>query len=282
MTGSLELEPTAALVMDWAKDLYTTGSAASFVSHLDLSAGDRMRQECDAVCPWYPEVMMNRKWFIRYLASESIAARDDSCQVLILASGKSPLALELLETCPERITAIVETDITGMQEKQKMYRAVAPEVACKIFCVHADLYDSAGTSDAVFATGSFDPERRTVIVFEGISYYLPPAVSSRILSRFATEGRHSTVIIDSLLPCELVREDRRYISRGIWAIIHRDCNFRNTTTYSPEEMEVMLRSAGCDQVRHHAMAEMERRRTGKNRYFLSDSDGWIRISTARL
>jgi O-methyltransferase involved in polyketide biosynthesis len=282
MSGSLELEPTAALVMDWAKDLYHTGSASAFVSHLDLSSGHRMREECDSVCAWYPEVMMNRKWFIRHIASALIAARDDPCQVLILASGKSPLALELLETCPDRIASVIETDIAGMEEKHRIYQTVAPNAAKKIRCVKADLYDPGGTRSVVVGTGTFDPDRPTIIVFEGISYYLPPEVSSAVLSQFASVSRQNAVILDSLLPCRLVREDRSYISRGIWGIIHRDCNFKNTVTYSPDEMEAMLTSAGCDRVCHHTMAEMERLRTGTNRYFLADGDGWIRISTARL
>lgn len=282
MAGSLELEPTAALVMDWAKDLYRTGSAAAFCSHLDLSAGHRMRQECDEVCPWYPEVMMNRKWFIRHLASEMVAAADDACQVILIASGKSPLAIELLELHPDRIAMVIETDITGMDEKQQIYRAVAPEAARKIWCVRADLYDYEGTAHAIACTGVYDLDRPSVIVFEGISYYIPPAAASGVLSNFASKSRQNTVILDSLLPCRLVREDRRYISRGIWDIIHRDCNFRHTITYSPEEMEAMLSSSGCDRVRHHAMHEMERLRTGGNRYFPTAGDGWIRISTARL
>jgi O-methyltransferase involved in polyketide biosynthesis len=282
MSGSLELEPTAALVMDWAKDLYLTGSAGAFVSHLDLSAGHRMRQECDAVCPWYSEVMMNRKWFIRHSTSVIIADLDDPCQVLILAAGKSPLALELLETCPDRIGAVIETDIAGMEEKKRIYQEVAPNAAKKIQCVYADLYDFAGTRTTIETTGTFDPDRPTIIVFEGISYYLPPTVSSSVLSQFSSETRQNAVILDSLLPCRLVREDRRYISRGIWGIIHRDCNFKKTVTYSPEEMDALLSSAGCDQVRQHAMDEMERLRIGKNQFFLSDRDCWIRISTARL
>jgi O-methyltransferase involved in polyketide biosynthesis len=282
MSGSRELEPTAALVMDWAKDLYRTGSAAAFIAHLDLSAGHRIRQECDSVCPWYPEVMMNRKWFIRRTASAFIAATEGPCQVLILASGKSPLALELLEAAPDRIAAVIETDIAGMEEKKRIYGAVAPEDAKRIRCVCADLYDPAGTRNAVDNTGIFDPDRPTVIIFEGISYYLPPAVSSGVLSRFTSKSQQNAVILDSLLPCRLVREDRRYISRGIWGIIHRDCSIRKTVTYSPEEMEAMLTFAGGHQFRHHAMDEMERLRTGKNRFFISGGDGWIRISTARL
>jgi O-methyltransferase involved in polyketide biosynthesis len=280
MAGSLELEPTAALVMDWAKDLYCTGLASAFYSRLDLSSGHRMREECDAVCPWYPEVMMNRKWFVRHLASGIVSSSNDSCQVILIAAGKSPLALELLEKHPERIGAVIETDIAGMNEKEQIYRAVAPEAAKRIRCIHADIYDRAGMERAIVETGRYDPDRPSVIVFEGISYYLPPFVSSGVLSLFATESRKNAVILDSLLPCRLVREDRRYISRGIWGIIHRDCNFRKTITYSPEEMEAMLSLAGCDHVRHHAMDEMERHRTGKNRYFPAPGDGWIRISTA--
>ncbi len=282
MAGSLELEPTAALVMDWAKDLYRTGIASAFYSRLDLSAGHRMRQECDAVCPWYPEVMMNRKWFVRQLASGMVAAAEGTCQVINVAAGKSPLALELLEQHRHRIPVVIETDIAGVEEKQQLYEAVAPESAKRIRCVHADIYDRAGMERAIAGTGRYDPDCPSVIVFEGISYYLPPFVSSGVLSLFASRSRQNTVILDSLLPCRLVREDRRYISRGIWGIIHRDCNFRKTITYSPDEMEAMLSAAGCDRIRHHTMDEMERHRTGKNRYFPDPADGWIRISIARI
>ena len=282
MAGSLELEPTAALVMEWAKDLYRTGSASLFYSQLDLSAGRRMKQECDSICPWYSQVMMNRKWFIRHFSSGRISAADGPCQVIIIAAGKSPIALELLDIHPEKIASVIETDITGMEEKHRIYEAVAPNAAKKIRCVRADLFDREETENAIAGTGIFNPDRPSVIVFEGISYYLPPALSSAVLSLFASRSRQNTVILDSLLPCRLVRDDRQYISRGIWRIIHRDCNFRNTITYSPDEMETMLSRARCDRVRHHTMHEMERLRTGRNLFFPAPDYGWIRISTARL
>jgi hypothetical protein len=282
MAGSGELEPTAALVMDWAKDLYRTGSASAFCSSLDLSAGQRMKRECDEVCPWYPEVMMNRKWFIRHLASGMVSAADGPCRVIIPAAGKSPLALELLDLHPDKIVEIVETDIAGMDEKRRIYDAVAPAAAGRIRCVHADLYDREGTRKAVDGAGQNDPDLPTFIVLEGISYYVPPAVMSRVISLFASKSRHNTVILDYLFPCRLVREDRRYISRGIWSIIHRDCNFRATITYSPEDMKDTLIGAGCDQVRHYPMHDMERLRTGGNRFFPSAADGWIQISTASI
>ena len=282
MAGSLELEPTAALVMDWARDLYLTGSASAFYNQLDLSAGLPMREACDRICPWYPEVMMNRKWFIRHLASVMVSQAKGSCQVILLASGKSPLALELLDSCPDKIAAVFETDITGMDEKQRLYQAVSPDSAKKIRCVHADLYDRDETADAIMADGMYYPDRISVIVFEGISYYLPAAATSDVLSAFTSRSHNNSVILDYLSPCRLVREDRRYISRGIWGIIHRDCHSPLPITYSPEQLEVMLSRAGCSQIQSYTMNEMECLRTGKNDYFPTPGHGWIRIATAQL
>lgn len=282
MAGSLELEPTAALVMDWARDLYRTGSASAFYSQLDLSAGHQMREECDRICPWYPEVMMNRKWFIRYLASVMVSQANGSCQVILLASGKSPLALELIDSYPDKIATVIETDISGMDEKQRLYHAVSPDHAGKIRCVYADLTDREGTAGAIMASGMYHPNRISVIVFEGISYYLPPAVTSDVLSAFTSGSHQNSVILDYLSPCRLVREDRRYISRGIWGIIHRDCNSPPPITFSPDELEVMLSTAGCSQIQSHPMNEMERLRTGKNKYFPTTGHGWIKVATARL
>jgi O-methyltransferase involved in polyketide biosynthesis len=264
MAGSLELEPTAALVMDWARDLYRTGSASAFYARLDLSAGHLMREECDRICPWYPEVMMNRKWFIRHLASLMVSQANGPCQVILLAAGKSPLALELLDSFPEKIAAVFETDIAGMEEKQQLYHEVAPDSARKIRCVPADLYDRDGTADAIMATGMYHPDRISVIVFEGISYYLPAEITSGILSAFTSRFSKNSVILDYLSPCRLVREDRRYISRGIWGIIHRDCQSPLPITYSPDDLEGMLSRSGCSHIQSHTMDEMEYLRRGKS------------------
>lgn len=282
LKGSIELEPTAALVMDWARDLYRTGCASEFYSCLDLSAGLIMRRDCDAVCPWYPEVMMNRKWFIRHLASAMISAAQGLCQVIIPAAGRSPLALELLDTHPDKISAVIETDLAWMEEKQQLYARTAPGPAQKIRCVHADLYDPKRTWEAIAATGVYDPSRTTVVVLEGISYYIPPSLLSSVISIFATESRQNRVILDHLFPCTLVREDRQYISRGIWKVIHRDCQFSKTVTYSPGAMEETLSCGGCRRMQHYSMHVMEALRTGGNQYFPDESSGWIAVSTGRM
>jgi|MTBAKMStandDraft_1061839.scaffolds.fasta_scaffold00041_193 hypothetical protein len=277
-----DLEPTAALVMIWARELYLSGSPARFYSCLDLTVGDGMMRACEAVCPWYGQVILNRKWFIRQCVSEYIAGVGAPAQIIIPAAGKSPLALELLDAFSDRIASVVEIDVMGMEEKHKLYERVAPDHAEKIRCIHADLHELEGTSAAVLKTGRYNPGLPTCVITEGISYYIPPDVLSGTISLFASEGCRNRVILEYLLPCRLISEERRGFPRGVWRIINRDCNPGGTTTYSPDEMERTLANAGCTRVMQHHMHDIERQRTGANRYFPAISDGWIQIATARL
>jgi hypothetical protein len=281
MAKRTDLEPTAALVMLWARDLYRTGSAARFYSCLDRTAGMRMQRECETICPWYAEVILNRKWFIRHLAAGFVADAPSPCQIIVPAAGKSPLALELLDACNDGIASVIELDVTGMEEKQRLYERAAPAHAGKIRCIPVDLSDRPATAGAVAGAG-YDPDFPTVVILEGVSYYLPPAVLSGIVSLFASPDRKNRVIVEYMPPCRLVSDERRKIPREIWRIINRDCNPGKTVTYSPDEMEQALTHAGCDHVVQYSMHEIELARTGANRYFPADPDGWIRIACSRL
>jgi hypothetical protein len=261
MANRTDLEPTAALVMIWARDLYRTGSAARFYSCLDLTAGEHMRQECETVCPWYGEVILNRKWLIRHLAAGFVAEAPGPCQVVIPAAGRSPLALELLDAWNDGIASVIELDITGMEEKQRLYERAAPAHAGKIRCIPVDLSDHSATAEAIAGAG-YDPDLPTVVVLEGVSYYISPAVLAGIIPLFASPDHRNRAVVEYMLPCRLVSDDRRKIPRGIWRIINRDCNPGKTVTYSPDELEQALTHAGCDHVVQHSMHKIERSRTG--------------------
>lgn len=282
MNDHTRLEPTAALVMLWSRGLYRTGSPARFYSLLDLSAGDAMRRACDAACPWYEQVTLNRKYWIRRLAGSFIAGTGAPCQVILPAAGKSPLALELLDDCGDAVASVIEIDIRGMDEKQRLYLRAAPDFSGRIGCVTADLFDLAGTADAIGRTGLYDPGLPTCLIPEGISYYIPPDLLSRMASLFASKDRTNRIIFDYMLPCRLVNSERRQIPRSIWRVINRDCNRNETVMYSPEELEETLGRASCTQVSHHTMHEMEHCRTGTNQYFPAPADGWIQIAQGRL
>lgn len=284
MADPTRLGPTAALVMLWSRELFRTGSAARFYSLLDLQAGEKLRQECERACPWYGEVLLNRKFWIRRLAgrfAREAAGAGQACQVIIMAAGKSPLALELLDECSNAIASVIETDIHGMAEKQQLYKASAPHHAEKIRCVTADLSDQSGTMAAIRRTGRYDSSLPACIILEGVSYYLPPGVLSDMAAPFASQGKNR-IIFDYLLPCRLVPEERRQYPRGVWRVINRSCNPGGTTTYSRQDLETLLAPAGCIRSVHHTMHDIERERTGTNRFFPGARDGWIQIAEGWL
>jgi hypothetical protein len=282
MEDHTKIEPTAALVMIWAREMYGTGSPGRFYSLLDLSAGEKMKAECDTACPWYNQVTLNRKWMIHRLAGNFIRDADGPCQVILPAAGKSPLALELLDDHNDRIRSVIEIDIRGMEEKKRLYEKAAPEFAGKICCVTADLFDLPGVLEAVKETGMYDPSLPTVIIPEGISYYIPPSLLSGVIGLFSSPDHRNTVIFDFMLPCRLVNEDRRKFPKGIWRVINDDCNPDGTVTYTPEEIEETLRSAGCTRIDLHSMHFIEKDRTGGNEFFMTVEDGWTVIAEGFL
>jgi hypothetical protein len=66
-------------------------------------------------------------------------ADESECQLVFPAAGKSPLALELLERNHSKINRIFEIDISGMEEKKKLYDRICPDNSKKIICITADI-----------------------------------------------------------------------------------------------------------------------------------------------
>ncbi|HLB72332.1 MAG TPA: hypothetical protein VJJ51_14910 [Candidatus Methanoperedens sp.] len=107
--------------MRWSERSYNEGTALQIINQLDLSSGDDLLDKCNAVCSWYDEVILNRKYFIKQLIEQQLAASEHENQLVFLAAGKSPLAAELLSKYSSRIDLVCEIDISGMNEKKKLY-----------------------------------------------------------------------------------------------------------------------------------------------------------------
>ena len=168
----LKLHPTASLVTLWSLPLYAGAGAQvlEFLKMLDLSSGEGLLRRCNDICDWYGEVILNRKHFIKRTAKGLIAGREGPVQIVILASGKSPLALELLVEEGSRISGVFEVDLAGMEEKARLYSRLLPPGAGMLRCLEADV---AGSDLAErLAEGGFNPDAPAIFVMEGISYYL--------------------------------------------------------------------------------------------------------------
>ena len=277
----LKLHPTASLVTLWSLPLYAGAGAQvlEFLKMLDLSSGEGLLRRCNDICDWYGEVILNRKHFIKRTAKGLIAGREGPVQIVILASGKSPLALELLVEEGSRISGVFEVDLAGMEEKARLYSRLLPPGAGMLRCLEADV---AGSDLAErLAEGGFNPDAPAIFVMEGISYYLSEEDLAGIVSGFRSGGRNR-LILEYLVPCPEVRWERREIPRRIFSLIREEAGAGRITCYTRGELSALFEELGGRVVSTSSMAEMERLRLGINGRFLKAEDGWIEGLVAAL
>ncbi len=270
MTGRpVPLHATAALVMHWGYPAFS-GRAQKFADSLDLSAARDLIPLCESWCPWYGEVIANRKAAIRHLALSFLSTTDDPVCILIPAAGWSPLALDLLEV-PDGKIQVIEVDMAGMEEKEDLYRMIAPDVAPHIRCITADI--SCIENITRILPG---PSFRILVILEGITYFMDDGWLASLIE-ILSQNR-GEFIIEYLLPAEMTDPERSRIADHVFSAIQKACSCPPPIRYSPGSLLEIAGKCGYSHITTMSVREMERLRTGENRYFTRDCDGWIAIT----
>jgi hypothetical protein len=277
----LRLEPTAALVMQWALRLYNEEAILRFLSQLDLSSGKTLYDKCHSVCDWYDEIILNRKSFIKHLIEQKLCASEQEYQLVFLASGKSPLPIELLLRYSSKVYRIFEVDVSGMEEKKRLYLELFPEFLKKLECVNADISSSHILGMLDGSEIGYRPDLPAIIIMEGISYYLQKQELKNIIATFPRE-KTAFFIIEYLVPYRYVDQARRSVPKEIFRIIQEDCGLDSITSYTKKELRVFFQENGGDLIASYSMMDMELARTGDNAYFGKPSDGWIECVVGRV
>jgi O-methyltransferase involved in polyketide biosynthesis len=278
----MRLDHTAALVMSWAAPLYKDGPSAEFVGQLDLSNGEELLARCHDICPWYGEVIRHRKHFVKCLIEDELTSGTVPSQVVIPAAGSSPLALELLLNQRLRVKRVIEVDIAGMAEKRQLYSEVAPDLADRIACITADITAGEFSIEMLKAEGEYDSDSPTIVLFEGISYYIEEEFLRRAVGLFQSERQQNRVLVEYLLPCSFIKRAMQPIPSKIFRTIGDYAGLSNIRCYSPDEVEQFFDSACSSDVRHYFLTDMERLRKGKTQRFVEESDGWVACSVGTL
>jgi O-methyltransferase involved in polyketide biosynthesis len=278
----IKLEPTAALVMKWAMKLCSDRIVLQFIDLLDLSSGENLFAKCNAVCKWYEEVILNRKYFIKQLIDQQLAAAESECQLVFLASGKSPLALEMIVKNYSKIHLIFEVDISGMDEKKKLYDKVCPGFSDKLKCITADVASINVSNILEKLDIRYRRNIRTIILLEGISYYLSKPELKKIIASFQSENKKNIIIIEYLVPCKYVGKNRTHIPKKIFKIIQEHAGMTEISCYADNELKGYFREKARDLIGCYSMTDMEFARTGTNTYFKEKKDGWIECIVGKI
>lgn len=268
-----ELSDTSAFVTILAgREIHTSPQSQKYLDMLDLSAGEELIRRCNRVWPHLDQLVKNRKWCIMECVMGCLA--EGMRQVVILGSGMDPLSLEIASRAPN--ATVYELDVDNMGAKRRLLDAAAPDVAGNIRCVTADLGRPEDAAAGAVAAG-WRPEAPTVLVMEGISYYLEEGAISELMRGFAarSEGR---VVLEYIVPRGLIERERADIPDLVFAAIDEYMSDPlQILRLTPARVRELASQAGGGIVRRHTMNSMELERTGVNRYFPTERSGWVDV-----
>ena len=269
---------TAALVMLWASGYYEPKPLTGpYIKKLDLSAGKPLLECYNAICPWYSEVIVNRKHFIKNTVEELIKADNKPTTIVNLGAGFSPLALELSPLLCDRVH-FIEIDRNNMSHKHQRYAELVPDRSRFISCIESDITDTAHLADALMKQLGDPAATRLIVVMEGLSYYIERPAMERVFASLSGLFTDMSIVFEHLKPCRLVNEERRSIPYRIFSHVRDYTALDRMTTYSQDEIVAML---GPDfSWSYFDMDVMERKRTGSCRYFLTPDAGWLSCAVA--
>lgn len=268
------LSDTAALVMFWASGYYREiPLIAAYLRKLDLSAGRDLLDCYNRICPWYAEVIVNRKHFISTTVRALAGRIPGKTTIANLGAGFSPLALELADLLSPRCR-FVEIDQSGMDRKQELYEDLVPDRCGFISCTAGDITDTSSLSRCI---GNEDPGH-LIVVMEGLSYYVRREEMVQVVSTLSDISPDLSLVFEHLKPCPAIREERRAIPGKIFSHVRDSTGLDSLTTYTEPEIRSLLPPGfSCQYI---DMSVMEERRTGSRRYFATPDAGWLSCAVA--
>ena len=160
------ISATSALVLNWtSKDIWKSKNARDYVESLDLSEGESLlNMYSDQQKHMQTQSVTNRKYFVRKTTVEFLNENTKG-QVIILAAGIAPLSVEVASLFPESM--VFDIDKYSMKDKEKHLNNICPNIKF----MESDITDTEFLETVLIKNG-WDPEKPSILVMEGITYYL--------------------------------------------------------------------------------------------------------------
>ncbi|MBL1213834.1 MAG: hypothetical protein D8M61_10865 [Ignavibacteriae bacterium] len=278
----IKLEPAAALNMLWGMRAFEGEILDKFISHLDLSSGNELYEKCNSICEWYDEVILNRKYFIENYISQKLGASSEEHLIIILAAGKSPLSLSLLNQHVKKINKILEIDLVGMDEKKELYDRLLPEYSEKIKCITADISSKSMLMLLNSCLNEYYNNMPCIIILEGAAYFLDKEDIKNIIASFKSAKHNNHLIVEYLLPAEEISEEIKNIPTSIYSAIQESTGLAEINYYTNEIITEFVTSNEGKLVELKNLKSIEKDRLGENKYFAKSNDSWIECSVWEL
>lgn len=277
--------------MEWSRgEALESGDAARYMELLGAgregSPGARAAARCERVWPHYGEVVRNRKSCIRRLAMRSLRGGRIR-QAVILGAGLDPLSVEIAARTGYA-AASYEIDAAPARRKRRLVREASAAASECVHHVTADLEESSPRSIAsALERRGWRADMPSLVVAEGISYYLRKATLRGLLEPFRTGGGTGRIVLEYLRDAASVAPEGNRIAGAVFGMFTEGTGIGRLSRYSDAEAAGLAAGGAAGRAGERGIAtvgpaKMERMRTRRNRLFADDASGWIAVCHGRL
>ena len=271
------LASTSALVLLWEEsEIHTSELSQHYKKLIDLNSGRKLITKCNQVWAHYDQVIKNRKNCILNIVN-NVLSNIEMQQVVLLGAGLDSLSLEICSRFNS--IKIFEVDNAHMEVKKHIVHEIDPSLSNHIKFITFDLSFPKELLNNMKNCG-FQKNKPTLIVAEGFSYYMKEKKFWNIIRKFQTPKKQNNLILEYLVPREMIKENRAAIPDKIFKIIGSEFGLENITHYIKTEIQSKIFNLNGNIIANYNMKQMEKERTDENQYFKNDKSGWIELCHA--
>ena len=254
-------------------EIHTSVIAKRFLNQLNLDSGKNLFVKCKKFWPHYGEVVKNRKSCILDLVKNAITEKKIE-QVIIFGAGYDALSLEISSW--SKNCGIFEIDIANMDTKKNLIDSLDLSLSNSIRCITLDMFKLDRIVSTLIKHG-WNKDIPSIVIFEGISYYLSRDILWKIIEKFNTATHYNRILLEYLVPNKKISKQRIPIAEYPFHLIAIESDLINITKYNLEEIMAHLNKHDGILLQHCDMKKMEKNRTLQNIIFKTKQDGWIEI-----
>jgi O-methyltransferase involved in polyketide biosynthesis len=265
------ISATSALVLNWtSKEIWKSRNAQEYFEALDLREGKTLFNMFDELESYmHTQTVTNRKYFVKKHTIEflNICNRENKKgQVIILAAGIAPLSIEIASLVPESI--VFDIDKYSMLEKEKHLN----NICSNIKFIECDITDIELLKRKLIENG-WNPENPSILIMEGITYYLLESDLKFVLSYFAKNN--ALLVADFVLKPECINIKNRVFGVEVFRKIKESVGLEFVNFYDPSYFMALIRECGFENAKRFNMDTIQLERTGQKDPFDFDEPGWI-------
>ncbi len=272
MKRLFEVPATSAFVLSFTnEDIYHGEAARTFLRSIDLSAAEPLVAQFEDLHEEIHMEILNRKHGVE-TSCRKYLNENPAAQVIHLGGGLDPLSIDLADCYPK--ACFFDVDMANMPIKEEVNQAInGPDVAF----LTANLADTSSLIEILGGAG-WSSDAATLLVSEGISYYIPKAAYRNTLASLRTPGGHLVFeysIPDRLLAGVPKAEVVNEFFRRFTALLSIPFPMQR---YDDEEIRDLATGLDGEILDTFTQYQLEYSRTGENVMRYDPRMGAIRVS----